>query len=95
MVSSLLLSIVALLWSITFTSALSANSIPSSLNITAISASFGTSKLEYWQIPGFKAYRGTPGALTLSLGELSNATYSLTPSRTKGKAHNASAAQYS
>jgi hypothetical protein len=67
-----------------------------SLNLTTISASNGASTLECWQLPGFKtsAQAGTSGALNLFLGNLSNASYTVIPSRFDGGMHNAPAAQY-
>jgi len=66
-----------------------------SLNLTAISASNGASVLECWQLPGFvsSSVAGTVGALNLFLGDLSNATYTVIPSRFDGGVHNAPAPQ--
>lgn len=65
------------------------------LNLTAISAANGASTLECWQLPGVvaSAGAGTVGALNLFLGDLSNATYTVIPSRFNGGVHNAPAAQ--
>jgi hypothetical protein len=66
-----------------------------SLNLTAISASYGASILECWQLPGFVAssVAGTVGALNLFLGDTSNATFTVIPSRFDGGIHNAPAVQ--
>src|ERR1700722_8468454 len=48
--------------------------VPPALNLTAISASNGSSVLECWALPGFVAstQAGTVGALNLVLGDLAN-----------------------
>src|SRR5262249_37645069 len=69
------------------------NGTTPSLNPRAISASNGASILECWQLPGFvfSSVAGTIGALHLFLGDLSNATYTVIPSRFDGGVHNAPA----
>jgi hypothetical protein len=92
------------LWAPVLTAALSyptqvssqlSNVTTPSLNLTAISASHGASILECWQLPGFVAsgVAGTVGALNLFLGNMSNATYTVIPSRFDGGVHNSPAPQ--
>ena len=69
--------------------------VPPALNLTAISASNGSSVLECWALPGFVAstQAGTVGALNLVLGDLANATYTIIPPRFNGGLHQAPAPQ--
>jgi hypothetical protein len=92
-ISTRLLTVLLLISATTF--AQLSNLTTPSLNLTTISASNGASTLECWQLPGFKtsAQAGTSGALNLFLGELSNATYTVIPSRFNGGIHNAPSAQ--
>lgn len=72
-----------------FTQAASEPPTPS-LNLTAISAANRSSILECWQLPGFKGSteKGIVGALSLFLGNASNATYSVIPAKFNGGLHN-------
>ncbi|QDS68352.1 hypothetical protein FKW77_010718 [Venturia effusa] len=67
-----------------------------SLNVTAIASRDGASVIECWQIPGFKASadKGTIGSLSLFLGDVANATYTVLPPRFDGGVHNAPANQF-
>jgi hypothetical protein len=69
--------------------------VPPALNLTAVSASNGSSVLECWALPGFVAstQAGTAGALNLVLGDLANATYTVIPPRFNGGLHKAPAPQ--
>jgi hypothetical protein len=70
---------------------------PTSLNITAISASNGASTLECWQlVPGFttSSQAGTIGASSLQLGGVSNMSYSVLPPGFNASFHNAPTFQY-
>jgi hypothetical protein len=73
----------------------SSTSVPSALNLTAISASKGNSVLECWALPGFasSAQAGTVGALNLVLGDLANATYTVIPPKFNGGLHKSPAPQ--
>lgn len=72
------------------------NTTTPSLNLTAIAGRGGKSVLECWQLPGFAASAGagTVGALSLPLGSLSNATYTVLPARFNGGLHAAPYKQY-
>lgn len=70
---------------------------PTSLNVTALSASNGASTLECWQIvPDFttSSQAGTIGASSLQLGGLSNMSYSVIPPGFNASFHNAPTFQY-
>lgn len=66
------------------------------LNITAISASNGSSILECWRLDNFTVSQtpGTVGALSVFFGEASNVSYTVIPPRTNAGLHVAPAAQY-
>lgn len=75
--------------------------VPSTLNITTLTAKNGFSVLECWSlVPGFTTSHqaGTSGAASIGIGELGsstvNATFSIIPARFDGGIHNAPAAQY-
>lgn len=73
------------------------HSIPSKLNITAITAVNGISVLQCWQLAGNLAAStgsGTAGAATLSLGEITNITYTVLPAQFDGGLHNAPYVQW-
>ena len=66
------------------------------LNITALSASNGTSTLECWQLTmplSVSTEAGTKGSVTQSLGQVANATLSYLPAGFNGGTHNAPSAQ--
>lgn len=67
-----------------------------SLNLTAITASNGSSIFECWQIASFaaSAQAGTSGALNLFLSDAANISYTIIPARFDGGLHRAPAAQY-
>ncbi|KAN0087150.1 hypothetical protein V8E54_000838 [Elaphomyces granulatus] len=76
-------------------------SVPSTLNITTLTAENGFSVLECWSlVPGFTTSHqaGTSGAASIGIGELgsstANATFSIIPARFNGGIHNAPAAQW-
>ncbi|THH14230.1 hypothetical protein EW146_g6083 [Bondarzewia mesenterica] len=72
-------------------------SSPSTLNVTALTASGGVSILECWALdPGFtsSSQAGTTGASILQLGTLANASYSVLPARFNAGRHNAPNVQY-
>jgi hypothetical protein len=67
------------------------------LNLTALGADKGESTIECWQLDApftTSAGAGTAGALALNMGDLSNATYTILPSRFDGGFHQAPALQY-
>lgn len=66
------------------------------LNITAIAAEDGESVLQCWQLTNkFQppTIPGIVGGLTLFLGDMANASYTILPSRFDGGFHNAPALQ--
>lgn len=66
------------------------------LNLTAIAAAHGESTIECWQLDNpFESSNspGTVGALSLFLGDLANATYTVLPARFDGGFHRAPARQ--
>ncbi|RDA94576.1 hypothetical protein CP533_2451 [Ophiocordyceps camponoti-saundersi (nom. inval.)] len=69
---------------------------PTSLNLTALSASMGKSTIECWQIGPFVSSNrtGTTGSPSLFLGEVVNATYTVIPPNFDGGLHNAPAFQF-
>ena len=70
---------------------------PKKFNLTAISAVDGKSTLECWQLVepiAVSSSPGTVGTANQQLGNLSNASYTILPSRFDGGLHNAPAAQY-
>jgi len=70
---------------------------PSTLNLTALAAQNGSSVFECWSLqPGFtsSAQPGTAGAVSLQLGDLANASYSILPAGFDAGRHNAPNIQY-
>ncbi|CEJ86663.1 hypothetical protein VHEMI04169 [[Torrubiella] hemipterigena] len=70
---------------------------PRFLNLTAIAAAHGESTLECWQLDSpftSSSSPGTVGALSLFMGELANATYTVLPARFDGGFHRAPARQF-
>lgn len=70
---------------------------PSTLNLTAIASSNGSSVFECWQLqPGFasSSQKGTVGAEIMQLGGLANASYSIIPGNFSAGLHNAPNVQY-
>ena len=66
--------------------------MPSTLNVTALTAANGISVLECWALdPGFvsSSQVGTTGASSLQLGNLANGSYSILPPRFNAGLHNA------
>ncbi|KAF2774282.1 hypothetical protein EJ03DRAFT_322875 [Teratosphaeria nubilosa] len=74
----------------------SVHSTSAQLNMTAITASNGSSTLQCWQFPNFTVSTtpGTQGSLELFLGEATNITYSAIAPRTNAGLHNAPAPQF-
>lgn len=71
--------------------------MPSTLNITALTAANGISVLECWALdPGFvsSSQVGTTGASSLQLGNLANGSYSILPPRFNAGLHNAPNVQF-
>ncbi|EJD36632.1 hypothetical protein AURDEDRAFT_188330 [Auricularia subglabra TFB-10046 SS5] len=67
------------------------------LNITALTGHKGQSALECWSMhPPFteSGQEGTAGALTMQLGNLANASYSILPPQFNAGLHNAPNVQY-
>ncbi|TFK47212.1 hypothetical protein OE88DRAFT_827783 [Heliocybe sulcata] len=67
------------------------------LNLTALTAHNGASVFECWALqPGFTSstQSGTAGALSLQLGNLANASYSILPAEFDAGRHNAPNVQY-
>lgn len=81
---------------VTSTSAQLNNITTPALNITALDGINGSSVLQCWQLDPFSISTtpGTVGALSLSLGNVSNATYQIIPGRTNAGLHNAPVPQY-
>ena len=71
--------------------------VPSRLNITAIAAANGKSKIECWQLSApflQSSQAGTSGAAIVQLGETGATSYGLLPPKFDGGFHNAPAVQY-
>lgn len=67
------------------------------LNITTLTASNGSSVLECWALnPGFtsSSQAGTTGAEIMQLGNLANASYSILPAQFAAGLHNAPNVQF-
>lgn len=72
--------------------AMALNETSKTFNITAISAVNGKSTIECWQLDAptqVSSSAGTAGAVSQQLGDVSNATYTVLPSRFDGGLHNA------
>ena len=66
------------------------------LNVTTASAANGNSTIECWQLSTpakSSAQNGLAGVISLPLGDLGNATYSIIPAGFDGGLHNAPAVQ--